>query len=749
MKTEVRKAKPATETFTFPVLGMTCGGCAVSVEETLAAQPGVVQVAVNYANQTAQIQFDPQQVRADGLQKALQSVGYDLILDQDNGEAQQAEAQQADFRRLTQRLVWAGALSLPVFGLGMFLMDEPWAKWVSWVLSTPVIFWFGRSFFINAYKKARHRQANMDTLVALSTGIAYLFSVFNTLFPAWWHARGLHAHVYFESAAIVVAFILLGKWLEERAKAQTSSALKKLAGLQPSTVWVGALGQEREVPLAEVAPGMEVLVRPGDKIAVDGVVVQGHSLVDESLISGEPVPVEKSAGQPVFAGTLNQQGSFRFRAEQVGSQTRLAQIIRLVKQAQGSKAPVQQLVDKVAGIFVPVVLLIALLTLVGWLIFGGENALTLALLNTVTVLCIACPCALGLATPTAIMVGVGKGAELGILVKDAASLELAHRVGAVVLDKTGTLTKGKPEVLATAWLPGSGPDLLRDWQAALLGLEIQSGHPLAGAVVAYLQAQGHQPAALAAFANFTGAGVSAQAHGHTYRAGREGWLRSLGGQTPPELAAQAAQWQAQGHTVVYFAQDDQTVGILAVADALKETSAQAVRDLQRAGIEVYLLTGDQAQTAAQVAQQVGIAQFRAEMLPADKAAFVQQLQAQGKVVAMVGDGLNDSPALAQADVSMAMGQGADLAMELASLTLVSSDLRLVARALRLSRLTVRAIWQNLFWAFIYNLAGIPVAAGLLYPVNGFLLDPMLAGAAMALSSVSVVGNSLRLKHQPV
>ncbi len=749
MKTEASPAKLATETCTFPVLGMTCGGCAVSVEETLAAQPGVVQVAVNYASQTAQVQFDPRQVRADGLQKALQAVGYDLILDQENGEAQQAEAQRAHYQQLTRRLVWAGALSLPVFLLGMFLMDAPWAKWVSWTLSTPVIFWFGRAFFVNAYKKACHRQANMDTLVALSTGIAYLFSAFNTLFPAWWHARGLHAHVYFESAAIVVTFILLGKWLEERAKAQTSSALKKLMGLQPSTVWVGELGQEREIPLAEVVPGMEVLVRPGDKIAVDGVVVQGHSLVDESLISGEPVPVEKSAGQPVFAGTVNQQGSFRFRAEQVGGQTRLAQIIQLVKQAQGSKAPVQQLVDRVAGIFVPVVLGIALLTLAGWLLWGGPNALTLALLNTVTVLCIACPCALGLATPTAIMVGVGKGAELGILVKDAESLELAHRVTAVVLDKTGTLTKGKPEVLASAWLAGSAPDQQRDWQAGLLGLEIQSGHPLAGAVVAHLQAQGHQPAQLTDFANFTGAGVSAQAHGRTYRAGREGWLHSLGAQTPPELAAQAAQWQAQGHTVVYFAQDHQTVGVLAVADALKETSARAVRDLQQAGIEVYLLTGDHAQTAAHVARQVGIAEFRAEMLPADKAAFVQQLQAQGKVVAMVGDGLNDSPALAQADVGMAMGQGADLAMDLAKMTLVSSDLRLVARALRLSRLTVRTIWQNLFWAFVYNLAGIPVAAGLLYPVNGFLLDPMLAGAAMALSSVSVVGNSLRLKHQQV
>ena len=587
----------------------------------------------------------------------------------------------------------------------------------------------------------------MDTLVALSTGIAWLFSAFNTLYPEFWHQRGLHAHVYFEAAAVVIAFISLGKMLEEKAKSNTSSAIKKLMGLQPKTVTL-ILEDDKteEIPVSQVKAGYILLVKPGDKIPVDGIVSTGESFVDESMITGEPMPVEKKKGEKVFAGTINQRGSFQFKAEKVGGETLLSQIIKMVQDAQGSKAPVQKLVDKIAGIFVPVVIGIAILTFILWMVLGTDNAFTHGLLTAVTVLVIACPCALGLATPTAIMVGVGKGAVHNILIKDAESLELAHKVNAVILDKTGTITEGRPTVDEMLFVEGADEDALKQ---VLLAIEMQSEHPLAEAVVKHLDAAQVIGVKLNSIESITGQGVTSVYKNKVYLVGNAKLLSDKGVKLDIHLQKQKAQWQQQAKTVVSFVEDNNVVAIIAIADKIKPTSKDAIRQLQNQGIEVFMLTGDNHQTAAAIAKEAGLQHFTAEVMPADKAAFVKELQRQGKIVAMVGDGINDSHALAQADVSIAMGRGSDIAMDVAKMTLITSDLNSIPKALKLSRQTVRTIKQNLFWAFIYNLIGIPLAAGILYPINGFLLDPMIAGAAMALSSFSVVSNSLRLKFSSI
>jgi Cu2+-exporting ATPase len=625
----------------------------------------------------------------------------------------------------------------------MFFMNIPYGNYISMILTLPVIGWFGRSFFINAWKQARHGKANMDTLVALSTGIAFLFSAFNTLAPGFWHARGIHPHVYYEAAAVIIAFISLGKLLEERAKHHTSSAIKKLMGLQPKTVRVLIAGKEQDLPVADVLPGHHILVRPGEKIPVDGLVTTGSSFVDESMITGEPLPVQKEKDNKVFAGTVNQKGSFQFIAQKVGNDTLLAHIIKMVQEAQGSKAPVQKGVDKIAGIFVPVVIGISMLTFIVWMIAGGDHAFTNALLTSVTVLVIACPCALGLATPTAIMVGIGKGAENNILIKDAESLELAYKVDTVVLDKTGTITEGKPVVTQMNWLAGKENDAAL--KQVLYSLEVQSEHPLAEAVLHALQQDGVQAGAINNFESITARGVTGVVGANRYYAGNKQLIDEHRLIIHETLLQGAAGLQQQAHTVIYFADTQQVLAVIAIADKIKATSAKAVQQLQHSGIEVIMLTGDNEQTAAAIAIQAGIKNFAASMLPADKASFVKKLQAQNRVVAMVGDGINDSQALAQADVSIAMGRGSDIAMDVATMTLITSDLQSIPKALLLSRKTVRTIRQNLFWAFIYNLIGIPLAAGVLYAFNGFLLNPMIAGAAMALSSVSVVTNSLRLK----
>lgn len=728
---------------TYPILDMSCASCAISVESMLKTAAGVNDAGVNFASQDAWISYDPALTNPVQLQQAVRSIGYDMLIEQENRDEAREQSQQQHLRSIKDRTIWSSILSLPIVVIGMFFMDMPYGNYIMLVLATVVIFYFGRNFFINAWRQASHGKANMDTLVAMSTGIAYLFSSFNTFFPEFWHKRGLHAHVYFEAAAVIIAFISLGKLLEENAKSNTSSAIKKLMGLQPKTVTlVSENGETSEIPISQVQPQQLILVKPGEKIPVDGQVIAGESYVDESMITGEPVPVLKQAGNKLFAGTINQKGSFRFQAEKVGSATLLSQIIQLVQEAQGSKAPVQKLVDRIAGIFVPVVMGIAVLTFLLWLLLGGEHAFTQGLLAAVTVLVIACPCALGLATPTAIMVGVGKGAENHILIKDAESLELAYRVNAVILDKTGTITEGRPAVSDLIFTESANTALLKP---ILLAIEKQSEHPLAEAVTRYLEEEEIHDIQLDAFESITGKGVTAVYRNKNYTIGNTPLLNEKGILLTTETTRTIQHLQQQAKTVVVFAEEKEVLAVIAIADSIKSNSKTAIHNLQQQGIEVYMLTGDNQQTAAAIAREAGIAQFKAEVLPAGKAEFVQLLQKQGKIVAMVGDGINDSQALAQADVSIAMGRGSDIAMDVARMTLISSDLNSIPKALKLSKRTVQTIRQNLFWAFIYNLIGIPVAAGILYPMNGFLLDPMLAGAAMALSSVSVVGNSLRLK----
>ncbi|MFC3414950.1 heavy metal translocating P-type ATPase [Algoriphagus hitonicola] len=733
----------------FPVTGMTCAACASSVETILSYTEGVKSASVNFASNSVLVKYEDH-LSPEALDKALQDVGYGLILTQDNPEEAQETFQKEQYQNVKKRTIGAALLTVPVFVLGMFFMDWEPGKWISLMLSIPVLFYFGQHFYVNAWKQARHRKANMDTLVALSTGIAFLFSAFNTFFPDFWHARGIHPHVYYEAATVIIVFISFGKLLEERAKSQTGTALKKLIGLQPKTLTRIQNGQSQEVQIKEVQISDRILIKPGEKIPVDGVVVSGNSFIDESMISGEPVPVEKKQEDKVFAGTINQKGSLEILAEKVGASTLLSQIIARVQEAQGSKAPVQKLVDKIAGIFVPTVILIALLTFGIWMIFGGENAFSHALLASVSVLVIACPCALGLATPTAIMVGVGKGAENQILIRDAESLELGHEVNAIILDKTGTITMGKPTVVNLQWSEKNS-DLLNhsaftiNYLQIVLALESKSEHPLADAVVKFLKEKGIQPLDLKNFESITARGVKGEVEGKNYFVGNQKLLEENGVSISEELKSQAKSWSEKAQTVIWFAEEKKSLAILGIEDQIKPSSKTAIQNLQKSGVEVYMLTGDNQQTAKVVASQVGIDHYEAEVMPADKSSFVKSLQEKGKIVAMVGDGINDSEALAQADVSIAMGQGSDIAMDVAKITLITSDLEKIPQAFRLSHLTVNGVKQNLFWAFIYNLIGIPIAAGVLYPINGFLLDPMIAGAAMAFSSVSVVMNSLRLK----
>ncbi|WP_111393861.1 heavy metal translocating P-type ATPase [Algoriphagus aquaeductus] len=755
---------------TFPVTGMTCAACASSVETILQYTDGVHAASVNFATNTVQVEWDDR-LTPEGINAALQDVGYGIIISEKAVIETVQEEQAKKYQEVKARTIGAGLLTLPVFVLGMFFMDWEAGRWISMALSIPVLFYFGRHFYVNAWKQARHRKANMDTLVALSTGIAFLFSAFNTFFPEFWHAQGIHPHVYYEAATVIVVFISFGKMLEERAKSQTGTALKKLIGLQPKTLTLIQNGQTQEIKIEEVQLGDRILIKPGEKIPVDGIVEAGSSYIDESMISGEPVPVEKKAGDKVFAGTINQKGSLEILAEKVGAATLLSQIIQRVQEAQGSKAPVQKLVDKIAGIFVPVVIGIALVTFSVWMLLGGENAFSHALLAAVSVLVIACPCALGLATPTAIMVGVGKGAENQILIRDAESLELGHKVNAIILDKTGTITAGKPTVVSLQWSVDSEQSSLRLPAAAgaslersnlsientsppsggwgveiLLSLESKSEHPLAEAVVKFLKEKGIQSVELESFESITARGVKGKFEGKTYFVGNVKLLSENGISIPTELESEAKSWSEKAQTVIWFADEENALAILGIQDQIKPSSKLAIAKLQNSGVEVYMLTGDNPQTAKAVAEEVGIDHFKAEVIPSDKSDFVKSLQEKGKVVAMVGDGINDSEALAQADVSIAMGHGSDIAMDVAKITLITSDLEKIPQAFRLSHLTVNGVKQNLFWAFIYNVIGIPIAAGVLYPINGFLLDPMIAGAAMAFSSVSVVMNSLRLKN---
>lgn len=728
---------------TYPVLGMSCASCAARVDKTLNGLPGVYQATVNYATAVAQVEYNPKVCSDATLQSAVQDAGYDLLVDTGEDVADKAEEiRLTKYRKIKRRTVAALLLSLPIMVISMFFEDISSLKYVLWILATPVVFGLGHEFYINAWRQLKHGTSNMDTLVAVSTGIAYTFSVFNLLFPAFWLSRGIEPHIYFEAASVIIAFILLGRLLEERAKQNTSSAIKKLTGLQPKTVTIIVDSDERTVPITAVQKGDTILVKPGERIAVDGMVVTGESYVDESMLNGEPVPMHKQSGEKVFAGTINQKGTFRFIADKIGSDTMLAQIIRMVQDAQGSKAPVQKLVDRIARFFVPAIISISIIAFVAWIFLAPTNGFTNGLLAMVTVLIIACPCALGLATPTAIMVGIGKGAEKGILIKDAQSLEIAQKIDTIILDKTGTITAGHPIVVESLWENG-----FEHSRKILYSLEKLSEHPLSDAVVNTLQNE--KEIFIDKFENVPGKGVKGIVGSQTYYAGNLSLLNDNHITIASHLQELANKWTQEAKTLVWFADSTQAIAAIALTDEIKQTSAQAISQLQKMGVEVYMLTGDNAISAQAISRKVGINHYKAGVLPNEKAQFIKELQANGKKVGMVGDGINDSAALAQADLSIAMGQGSDIAVDTAMATILSSDLLKIPETIRLSQLTIKTIYQNLFWAFIYNLIGIPIAAGIFYSVNGFLLNPMWASAAMAFSSVSVVLNSLRLKRKRI
>ncbi|MBN2864117.1 MAG: copper-translocating P-type ATPase [Bacteroidales bacterium] len=733
---------------TYPVTGLSCASCAVRTETLIRNLRGISKASVNFADNSLNVEFIPDEITPDEMKKALQSIGYDLIVDESISRETKEEAERIYFNKLKFNTIGSALLSIPLMMIAMFFMNIPYANYIMMALATPVVFWFGRQFPVRALKQLKHRSANMDTLVALSTGIAYFYSVAVTFFNDLLFREGLHGHVYFEASAVIITFILLGRVLEEKAKSKTSSALKKLIGLQTRTaIVITENGHQKEVPASKVMPGDILLVKPGNRIAVDGKVISGNSFVDESMISGEPIAAEKSFDSQVYAGTLNQKGSFQFRAEKVGGDTVLAQIIKMVSQAQASKAPVQHLVDKIAGIFVPVVIIIALISGIAWVVSGTENALTHSLLAIVTVLIIACPCALGLATPTAIMVGIGRGADNGILIKDAESLETAHKINAVVLDKTGTITSGKPVVQDLVWARDTDAE---KYGTILFNIQRMNEHPLAGPVAAYLKKTGISTNYIPSGIEYiTGKGIKAIIDNKVYFVGNKKLIEENNISPDKNTEALSLMWQQEAKTVSFFADVKNVLAIFSVSDTIKDSSAEAIRQLHDIGIEVHMLTGDNEISAKAIAEKTGIEKYKAELLPQDKYDYIRELQQNGKIVAMAGDGINDSQALAQANVGIAMGKGSDIAIDTAKMIIVSSDLTRLPKAIKLSKITAATIKQNLFWAFIYNIIGIPVAAGLLYPFTGFLLNPMIAGAAMALSSVSVVSNSLRLKIRSI
>jgi len=743
------------DNLTVKLQGMSCASCASSIEQAIKSVPGVIECNVNFGMEQASIQYDSQKTSLATIQATVDAAGYKAFplpeMTQGEDDTEQA-TRQAESQVLQRKLWTAGLISLLLFTgsipamTGWHLPFIPgWLHnfWLQLVLTAPVQFWCGDSFYRGAWKSLKRRLATMDTLIALGTSSAYFYSVCVTVFPGFFLAQGLITSVYYEVAASVIALILLGKTLENRAKGETSEAIRKLMGLQAKTARIVRNGQELEVPLAQVEIGDIVQVRPGEQIPVDGEMIEGYSTIDEAMVTGESLPVKKQVGDEVIGSTINKTGSFKFRTTRIGQDTFLAQIVKMVQDAQGSKAPIQKLADEVTGWFVPAVIAVALATFIIW--FNATGNLTLATVTMVEVLIIACPCALGLATPTAVMVGTGKGAENGVLIKGAESLELAHKIQVIVLDKTGTLTEGKPTVTDFVTMKGIANSNELKLLKLAASVERNSEHPVGEAVVRYAAFQEVSLTDVKDFEAIAGSGVRGVVEGKSIALGTLRWMQELGFDTE-YLELRARAWESASKTVVWMAVEGKIEGILGIADALKPSSARVVKALQKLGLEVAMLTGDNRATAESIAHAVGIDRIFAEVRPDQKVAKIQALQAQGKIVAMVGDGINDAPALAASDVGIAIGTGTDVAIAASDITLISGDLQGIVTAIQLSRATMRNIRENLFFAFIYNIAGIPIAAGILYPIFGWLLSPIIAGGAMAFSSVSVLTNALRLRN---
>ena len=726
---------------------MSCAVCAQNVESMLSSLKGVKSAHVNFASASVLVEFDEKIASEKEFEKSTESIGYKLIVDkQDEQISEIQEKEKFILKKAREKAFFSILFALPVFVISMFFPNIPYANWIMLIITVPVLSWFGRDFFTIAYKQAKHKSTNMDTLVALSTGTAFLYSTFNTIFPEFLLAKGIQPYVYFEAAVIIIALILFGRYLEEKAKSKTSDSIKKLMGLKVKTARVLQNKKEKEIAIDDVKIGDILIIRPGEKVPVDGKVIDGSSYIDESMITGEPIPVEKTENDYVIGATVNTTGSFNMIAEKVGKHMMLSQIIEMVKNAQGSKAPVQKLVDKIASVFVPIVISLAVISSIFWYLLGPDPKITYAFVTLVTVLIIACPCALGLATPTALMVGIGKGAENGILIKNAETLETSKKIDVVVVDKTGTITKGQPEVSEIVWLKS---DVKRDVILEdVLKIERRSEHPLAEAIVRYLDHLSNSSLNVVQFKSQTGLGVSATIHENNYLIGNYQLMKENQIDINEEHQY-FDQFDDYAQTLVFIARNKVLVALIAISDQIKENSITAIKKLQKMNIEVHMLTGDNKKTAQSIASKIGINHYKAEVLPKDKLDYIGNLQSKGLKVTMVGDGINDSPALSKADIGIAIGQGTDIAIESADITLVKGDLDKIASSIKLSKATLKTIKENLFWAFIYNIIAIPIAAGVLYPINGFTLNPMIAGGAMAFSSVSVVLNSLRLKVKSV
>jgi len=730
----------------YKVTGMSCTSCASRVEKILAKTNGIENVTVNHLDSTAKIIYNKKKITPVRMNKILSEVGYGLI---DNNDITTPDTDDEivsnELLKIKNKLIGSAALSIPVLLISLFPLMFPFANGIMFILTSIILFYFGNEFFSNAWKQAIRGHSSMDTLVAIGTGAAWLLSSFNAFFPFILVHQEEKSMFYFETAAIIITLMLLGKYLESKAKSHTGDSIKKLFGLQAKTAIIIRNGDEVEVPVEQVIPGDIVLIKPGEKIPVDGQIIEGYGLIDECMITGETIHVEKKKGDPVIGATLNIDGRLLIKAEKVGQSTVLSQIIKLVKEAQGSRAPIQRQVDKIASVYVPIILFLSFLTVVIWSIFGPETKTTFAFVTAISVLLIACPCALGLATPTAILVGIGKSAEHGILIKGANSFETIHKISAIVLDKAGTITRGKPtvtDIILSNIYRNDDEDLL----SVILGIEMKSDHVLASAIVDYLALHKITPVDITDFSIIKGKGVKATYKDQRYIVGTPKWLMNEGVNIPDDLYFKINELSKRNKKLVLIGFNEKATALVGLRDNIKLSAYKAIKDIKKLGIEIHMLSGDHEQTAMMVALETGIDHFKGDVLPAEKLEYIKMLQSKGYIVAMVGDGLNDSPALAKANVSIAIGKGTDISKESTDITFIKGDLSKIVSMISIANGTIKTIRQNLYWAFIYNLIGIPLAAGLLFPFNGFLLNPIIAGAVMALSSVSVITNSLRLKR---